>query len=143
MSMEKNCVFCKIIRGEAPSTRLFEDDLVLAFLDIAPVSPGHALIIPKEHHVSITTVPEEYRARMMETAPRLGAALLRAVDGEGFNLLLSNGACAGQVVPHSHLHVIPRKSSDNFSLFPPKTADYKNEEEREAIAEAVRKKMSS
>lgn len=140
--MDKNCVFCKIIQGEAPSIRLFEDDLVLAFLDISPVSVGHALIIPKEHHVSITTVPAEYLARMMETAPRLGAALMRAVEGEGFNLLLSNGACAGQVVPHSHLHVIPRKSSDTFSLFPPKTVDYKNEGQKEEIAEAVRKKLS-
>ncbi len=139
--MEHNCVFCKIVRGDIPADVLYEDDLVLCFLDIAPINPGHALIIPKPHHVSLTTVPEDCLARMMQVAPRLGAALMRTVDGDGFNLLLANGTCAGQVVPHAHLHVIPRRTTDTFSLYPSKTVQYADDKEKRDLAEAVRRRL--
>ncbi len=140
--MEENCVFCRIIRREIPSVDLYQDDLVLCFLDIAPVSKGHALIIPRQHHVSLTTVPADYLGRMMEVAPRIAAALMRAVDGDGFNLLLANGACAGQVVPHAHLHVIPRRNSDPFALLPDRHDQYEDDREKEQIANMVRKKLA-
>jgi histidine triad (HIT) family protein len=110
--MIRDCVFCKIVQGQIPCDKVYEDDLVLAFLDIAPLTLGHTLIIPKEHHTSITTLPVACCARMMEVAPRLGSALMRATEAGGFNLLLANGTVAGQVVPHTHLHVVPRQVDD-------------------------------
>ena len=136
-----NCVFCKIVTGEAPADRVFEDELVLAFLDIAPLNKGHTLIVPKEHHTSVTTVPARYLARMLEVAPRIGAALMRAVDADGFNLLLSNGACAGQVVPHAHLHVIPRHPADAI-VMPARTVPYADEAEREELLRSARKRLN-
>ncbi len=141
--MEQNCVFCKIIRREISSVDLYEDDLVLAFLDIAPVNKGHALVIPRQHHVSLTTVPDQCLARMMEMAPRIGAALMRAVDADGFNLMLANGPCAGQVVPHAHLHIIPRHAGDPFSLLPSRSEDYENEQEKQTIAKTVQDKLNT
>ncbi len=139
--MEKNCVFCKIIRGELPCVKLYEDDSIIVFLDIAPVSKGHALVVPKLHHVSMTTLPNEYREAMMRIAPEIGNALMRATKSDGFNLLLSNGACAGQVVPHVHLHVIPRKPEDAFSLMPPAKAQYLDDQEKETLAEKIRTRL--
>jgi histidine triad (HIT) family protein len=141
--MENNCVFCKIIRGELPCVKLYEDDKVIVFLDIAPISKGHALVVPKEHHVSITSLTEPYREAMMRAAPEIGAALMRATDSDGFNFLLSNGQCAGQVVPHVHLHVIPRKPDDAFSMMPPVKATYADDAEKETLAAKVRKRMES
>ena len=110
-----NCIFCKIVSEELPSQKLFEDDHVTCFLDIAPINPGHALIIPNEHHPSITTVPSEILSRMMIMAPIIAQAIVREADADGFNLHLSNGQCAGQIVLHSHLHIIPRSPVDGFS----------------------------
>jgi histidine triad (HIT) family protein len=141
--MENNCVFCKIIRGELPCVKLYEDDKVIVFLDIAPISKGHALVVPKEHHVSITSLTEPYREAMMRVAPEIGAALMRTTDSDGFNFLLSNGQCAGQVVPHVHLHVIPRKPDDAFSMMPPVKAIYADDAEKETLAAKVRKRMES
>jgi histidine triad (HIT) family protein len=140
MSTLPDCVFCKIIRGEIPSSKLYEDELVLAFLDIAPLAKGHTLVIPKNHHASITTVPEEVHGRMLATAARLGAALMRATDSDGFNLVLSNGACAGQVVPHTHLHIVPRHPEDGIAL-PTRTVAYADDEERDEILEQARRRI--
>ena len=110
-----NCIFCKVIAGELPAKILFRDEFVISFLDIAPINPGHSLLLPIEHHNSITTVPGQILARMMSIAPRIAQAIVREVDGDGFNLHLANGQCAGQVVPHAHLHIIPRSPTDGFS----------------------------
>jgi histidine triad (HIT) family protein len=109
-----NCIFCKIIAGEIPSNKVYEDDLVLAFVDIAPINYGHVLVIPKEHHVGSSSIPEETAGRMFKVGSRLGVALKRALDYDGFNLHLADGACAGQVVMHAHLHVVPRGVEDGF-----------------------------
>jgi histidine triad (HIT) family protein len=109
-----NCIFCKIIAGEIPSNKVYEDDLVLAFVDIAPINYGHILVIPKEHHVGSSSIPEETAGRMFKVGSRLGVALKRALDYDGFNLHLADGACAGQVVMHAHLHVVPRGVEDGF-----------------------------
>lgn len=139
--IEEDCVFCKIVRGDLPCSRLFEDDRVLAFLDIAPWNKGHSLIIPKEHHNSITTVPTAFLDRMMAIAPALGAALMRAADADGFNLLLSNGPCAGQVVPHAHLHVIPRHPDDGLHM-PARNVGYESDQEKESLVADVKKRLS-
>lgn len=140
--MQENCVFCKIIRGELPCDKLYEDDRVIAFLDISPTVKGHTLVVPKEHHVSLTTLPDDYRAQLMTVAPTIAAALMRAVDGDGFNLLLSNGECAGQVVPHVHLHVMPRRTDDAFSLWPPTSVEY-DANEKDDLLEKTRTRLDS
>lgn len=114
MKYEKNCVFCRIVSGEIPAAKLYEDELVAAFMDAAPINKGHMLVVPKEHHVSPASLPEELCGRMFRVASRLGVACKRALDAEGFNLHLSDGACAGQVVMHAHMHVVPRWVDDGF-----------------------------
>lgn len=128
----ENCVFCKIAAGDLPADVVYKDDKVIAFLDIAPVNKGHTLVIPRSHFFGITATPREYQARMMEIAARIGAALLRTVDADGFNLILSNGACAGQVVQHVHLHVIPRFPDDGIAL-PARSVTYDSKTEKQDI----------
>jgi len=136
------CVFCRIVRGEIPATTVYEDDQLLAFLDIAPLAPGHTLLIPKSHHVSLTTVPAELAGRLLATAARIAPAVMRAVEADGFNLLISNGACAGQVVPHVHLHIIPRLPEDGLVL-PHRTRPYADAAAREAIRDAIRQRLAA
>ncbi|NOY79689.1 MAG: HIT family protein [Kiritimatiellaeota bacterium] len=136
-----NCVFCKIVAGEIPADKLYEDNCVLAFLDIAPINKGHTLVVPREHFFGITAVPAEIQARMMQVGARLGAALLRAVGADGFNLILSNGACAGQVVQHVHLHVIPRFPDDGISL-PARSVPYEDDNEKREIIDRIRNRMA-
>ena len=109
-----NCIFCRIIKGEIPAAKVYEDDLVLAFLDIAPINYGHVLVIPKEHHESSSTIPEATAGRMFRIGSRIGIALKRKLDYDAFNLHLADGAAAGQVVMHAHLHVVPRGVEDDF-----------------------------
>ena len=113
--MIMSCVFCKIVAEELPVETLYKDELILCFLDVAPINPGHSLIIPVEHHASLTTLADKTLSRIMSMAPRIAQAVVREVDGDGFNLHLSNGQCAGQVVLHTHLHIIPRSPTDGFS----------------------------
>ena len=110
----KDCIFCKIIAGEIPSRKIYEDDKVYAFMDIGPINYGHTLVIPKEHHTGSSTIPEETAGRMFKVASRIGVALKRALDADAFNLHLADGTCAGQVVMHAHLHVVPRFAEDDF-----------------------------
>ena len=109
-----NCIFCKIIAGEIPSTKIYEDELVYAFLDISPINPGHVLVIPKEHHESASTIPEAIAGRMFHVGSRIGIALKRLDAYDAYNLHLADGAAAGQVVMHAHLHVGPRFAEDDF-----------------------------
>ena len=109
-----NCIFCRIIKGEIPSAKIYEDELVYAFLDIAPINFGHVLVIPKEHHESSSTIPEATAGRMFRIGSRIGVALKRKLDYDAFNLHLADGSAAGQVVMHAHLHVVPRGVEDGF-----------------------------
>ena len=108
------CIFCKIIAGEIPAAKIYEDELVLAFLDIGPINFGHTLVIPKEHHESSATIPEATAGRMFRVGSRIGIALKRKFEYEAFNLHLADGTAAGQVVMHAHLHVVPRGVEDGF-----------------------------
>ena len=132
----RNCIFCKIIAGEIPSVKLYEDDLVYAFMDIAPITFGHTLVIPKEHHTSVATIPEATAGRMFLVGARLGVAMKRGLAADGFNLHLSDGTVAGQVVMHAHLHVVPRWTDDGFH-WNWRQLKYENE----AAREELKKKM--
>ena len=109
-----NCIFCKIISGELPADILYENEKVIAFFDISPINIGHTLVIPKEHHESISTVPAEIQMNILNVAGRIGKAMVRGCDYDGYNLHLSNGQCAGQAVPHTHMHIVPRVGNDGF-----------------------------
>lgn len=109
-----DCIFCKIAAKEIPATVIYEDELVLAFLDLGPINYGHVLVIPKEHHESSSTIPEATAGRMFHVGSRIGVALKRQEEYDAFNLHLADGSAAGQVVMHAHLHVIPRGVEDGF-----------------------------
>ncbi len=103
-----NCIFCKIVDGTIPGATIFEDDKVIAFLDIAPFEKGHFLVLPKHHAALLTELPEELLFHTMKVVQKLAANLLKALPCDGFNMLQNNGACASQTVPHLHIHIIPR-----------------------------------
>ncbi len=130
------CIFCKIGKGEIPSTKLYEDELVLAFLDISPINYGHLLVIPKEHHTSASTIPEATAGRMFTVSARLGVALKRALNADGYNFHLADGTCAGQVVMHAHLHVIPRHADDGFH-WNWRQKKYDSDDQRDKIAAKI------
>lgn len=109
-----DCIFCKIIEGDVPSTKVYEDERVYVFLDIAPNNPGHTLVIPKEHSEDSLTTPDDVLAALHIAAKRVGNALLSVVGAEGINIITNNKKAAGQVVFHTHIHVIPRYSDDGF-----------------------------
>lgn len=105
---QADCIFCKIIAGAIPSTRIYEDDRVLAFLDIGPVIKGHALVIPKTHYDPLMETPDAVLADLIAVVRRIARAQVSGLGADGVNVTQANGASAGQVVPHLHFHVIPR-----------------------------------
>jgi len=110
--MSNDCVFCKIVAGELPSTKVFEDAEILAFMDIGPIVKGHTLVIPKQHVDPVTEMPPGLLARVMHVVQKVAAAQLNGLKADGVNIMQANGKCAGQVVPHVHFHVIPRFEND-------------------------------
>lgn len=105
---DPDCVFCKIVRGEIPCSKIYEDDQTIAFLDIAPFEKGHVLVVPKCHVPFITDLPCDHLMATITVARNIGQLLLKKLACDGFNLLQNNGACATQTVPHVHFHLIPR-----------------------------------
>ena len=101
-------VFSKILRGEIPSHRVYEDDHVLAFLDVNPLSRGHTLVIPKEPAETVDQLSDEAAAAIGRVLPRIARAVLAATGAKHFNILQNNGALAHQAVMHVHFHVIPK-----------------------------------
>ena len=116
MSQASDCVFCKIVTGEIPSFKLFEDDATLAFMDINPANEGHALVIPKEHAQDVHAVSDEALARTALTAKKVAGAVARALNPDGLNLVQCNGPAAAQSVMHFHIHVLPRIDSDGLAM---------------------------
>lgn len=101
-------IFAKILRGEIPSIKLYEDEMTLAFMDIMPQAEGHCLVIPKEPAVTFLDLSDEAAAAVMATAKKLAAAVIKAVDAPGFMMVQLNSSHAGQTVPHYHMHILPR-----------------------------------
>lgn len=127
-SAAAECIFCAIVGGRADVSRIYEDDACLAFLDINPVTSGHLLVIPKQHHVGLGDLPTEVGAGMFRIAHRLAGALRGSgLRCEGVNLFLADGEPAGQEVFHAHLHVFPRFTGDGFAI----TAQWKTTERAE------------
>ena len=116
MRTDPNCVFCKIVAGEIPCIKVFEDDLTLAFMDINPVNPGHALAIAKEHWEDVYAIPEDLMAATAKTAKLVAEAVNRTLQPDGINLVQANGRGAAQSVWHFHIHVLPRAIGDDLEM---------------------------
>ena len=130
-----DCVFCKIIAGEIPCRKIFENDKVFVFLDIGPVSDGHTLVIPREHYEKLHECPAEVLADLSNCLGKIAPVVAGAMGAEAYNVLCNNGRAAGQLVEHVHFHIIPRKDGDGvFSRW----AAYEYEQGR---AEVIAKKI--
>jgi histidine triad (HIT) family protein len=116
MTFDANCIFCKIIRGQVPSFKLYENDKTFAFMDINPITPGHALIVPKFHARDIFETPDEWVGAAMVTTRRIARAVQAAVQPYGMNVVQANGPGAKQSVFHLHIHVVPRLKDDNLPM---------------------------
>lgn len=110
------CIFCAIVEGKIPSAKVYENDHVFAFMDIAPANPGHLLIIPKQHYRNIFDMPADVGSKIMEAAVLLANAIKDALKPDGLNLFQSNEPAAFQTVFHFHLHLIPRWEEDPLRL---------------------------
>ncbi|MBN1244981.1 HIT family protein [Candidatus Bathyarchaeota archaeon] len=105
--MSESCIFCKIARKEAPTSVVYEDEKVIAFLSIQPINVGHTLVVPKKHYENIYEIPEAEVAYLYTVVKKIAHAVKKAVDAEGIRLVQNNGEAAGQVIFHLHVHIIP------------------------------------
>ena len=115
-----SCIFCKIIAGEIPSYKVYEDTEILAFLDINPTNPGHTLVVPKKHLADIEEADEETLCRVIKIVKKVGLSLKKNLAAPGYNVQVNNDPAAGQLVPHLHFHVTPRLEADGLELWPQK-----------------------
>ncbi|MGI8425017.1 MAG: HIT family protein [Actinomycetota bacterium] len=136
MNHDSNCLFCKIVAGDLPSSKVAEDDLTLAFMDINPWTKGHTLVISKEHAATFFELSEAAAIAVMRTAHKIAPTVKDAVGAEGMNLFQSNGRAAWQQVDHYHLHLIPRWFKD--TLVPPTTPTPGNPEEIRQTAQKIK-----
>jgi histidine triad (HIT) family protein len=107
------CIFCQIIKGEISSHKVYEDNDVLAFLDINPISPGHVLVIPKKHYQNLEKIPVQDLQNLIVIVKKIGYLLKTKLNVEGYNVEVNNDHISGQLVPHLHFHVIPRRTGDD------------------------------
>jgi diadenosine tetraphosphate (Ap4A) HIT family hydrolase len=133
-----DCIFCKINAGDAPASIIYQDELVMSFLDINPVTPGHTLVIPRVHHPNLSSLDEVTGMHMFKITMRLASAIRNSgIRCEGINLFLADGEAAFQDVFHTHLHIIPRFEGDKFKI----SADWGSHPERselDRMAERIR-----
>ncbi len=137
----RGCIFCAIVRGEAPGEVVYEDEETLAFMDIHPATRGHTLVIPKEHYRDIYEIEEDAALAVMRSALRVARAIKEALKPDGLNLLQANEPGGYQSVFHFHLHIVPRWKDDG--LAPPWRARPGDESEMLAAANLIRGRLSS
>ena len=114
---DTTCLFCRIVKGEIPCAKVYEDSLVLAFLDLGPVQPGHSLVISKAHHENLLDTPLDLAPALWTAQRKVGQALMLATGAQGFNVLQNNFSAAGQAVFHVHWHIIPRVEGDGLPMW--------------------------
>lgn len=110
------CVFCKIIKGEIPSKKIYEDDDVLAILDISQATLGHTLVLPKKHYENLFSIENNDYLKVMEKVKMLAKTITSALNASGCNILNNCGELAGQSVMHFHVHIIPRYENDDLKI---------------------------
>jgi histidine triad (HIT) family protein len=130
-----DCIFCKIVNKEIPANVIYEDEKVLVFLDIAPINPGHLLVIPKEHYENILDVPEDVLQETILRVKKMALVIDKIADG--VNVGQNNKLAAGQIVNHLHFHIIPRGENDGLVSWPGK--EYSTKEEVNKLAEELKK----
>lgn len=135
-----NCIFCKIISNEIPSCKVYEDDNFLAFMDINPISIGHTLIIPKHHCKNALDTPDDVASKIYHIVVKVAKAVKKAFNADGINIVQNNEASAGQVVFHSHIHIIPRYENDNVKIIVPNVIK-QSIEEISIAAEKIKKEL--
>jgi len=129
------CIFCKIISGELPSFKVYEDKKTVAFLDIRPVNAGHTLVVPKNHSSSIFDIAPGDWVAVAEVVRVLASAIEKATGADGVNITMNNREHAGQIVHHPHVHIIPRFKGDGLKLMPQRTYV---ENEAETVMEKIK-----
>ncbi len=110
------CVFCKIVQGAIPAKLVDSSNSFIAFLDAHPKTQGHTLIVPKEHYVTLLDIPSRLGEELLHFTKKVAGSLLEEKKGDGFNVVMNNLTCAGQVVMHAHLHLIPRNEGDGLKM---------------------------
>ncbi len=138
-SIDDDCVFCKIIKKELPAAKVFEDDSTIAFIDIAPVNKGHILVIPKRHSETLLHMDQRDAMNLMKTTQAVADAVKKATNADGVNILMNNFKSAGQIVPHAHIHIIPRFKTDGLKHWPSQkyASNTETEEYRRKIADEM------
>jgi len=138
-----SCIFCEIIAGNAPSSKVFEDEFCSAFMDIQPVNPGHVLIMPKQHFTDLNDLPLHIGGHLFQVPQRIALSLPKTdVKNEGVDLFLAHGEAAGQDVFHVHLHVIPRYEGDGFGFrFGPNYRRLPERSELDTIAAQIKRQL--
>lgn len=126
---DKDCIFCKIVAGEIPSEKIYEDKDVVAFMDIRPVSRGHALVVPKNHSKDILETDESDLHKVILAARKISDAITKATKAEGFTISTNRGEAAGQTVFHLHFHIIPRFRKDGLQPWPHQESEPKTRAE--------------
>ena len=136
--MADPCIFCDIVRGTSPASWVYQDDTVVAFMDIQPITQGHMLVVPREHAVLITDINETAAMRTFRVARKLAAVARHTLGASGINIIVMDGEAAYQDVPHFHVHVIPRYPRDGFGLTFPESYEQKpGRAQLDAIAAAL------
>jgi histidine triad (HIT) family protein len=114
--MPEECVFCKIVKGELPCKKVYENDNFLAFLDINPKAEGHTVMISKQHYRTILDLPKSLGMELLDAVKEVSMKLMNEKKGAGFNVIVNNFPAAGQVVDHVHVHIIPRNEGDGLHM---------------------------
>ena len=117
MAFDESCIFCRIVRKQAPASVVYEDDAVIAFLDIRPLNMGHTLVIPKSHYVDIFDTPEAQVSQVYKVSKLIALAVKKATRAGGVSIIQQNGKAAGQDIFHLHVHVVPRFEGQKLAAF--------------------------
>jgi histidine triad (HIT) family protein len=134
--VSEDCIFCKIVKGDIPCAKIYDQGGVFAFLDIAPVNKGHALVVPKKHYATLFDLPPDLGRELLSALKTVGRAVMTATGAAGLNLGMNNYEVAGQLVHHAHFHLIPRHAGDGLSLWTQHA--YESAEEMQKLAQAIR-----
>ncbi|MBQ7585987.1 MAG: HIT family protein [Desulfovibrionaceae bacterium] len=135
-----NCIFCAIVQGQIPSSKVFESEHLYAFLDLNPANKGHTLIVPRLHCADILDVNPVIGKEFIDAVQRIARAVMSVTGSSGFNVIQNNGKVAGQEIFHLHWHIIPRFENDGFSLWKP--GSYDSKEEMNRLAAAIKVQIS-
>ena len=139
LPFDETCIFCKIVSKQAPASVIYEDDMIMAFLDIRPLNMGHTLVIPKAHYVDIFDVPDENLCGVHKVSKQISSAVKKATNSDGISVIQQSGKAAGQDIFHLHVHVVPRFAGQKL----PRFGDLKQVErvELDDMAKKVRQQL--